>query len=85
MKKKSLFLFIATTLLTISVFAASGVWYVVSDSCGKCLVNYVDRKCGKCGGSLEQKGASRPKGNFLESTYKCKDCHHTCIFKVKYK
>lgn len=85
MKKKSLFLFIATALLTISVFAASKVWYVVSDSCGKCIVDNTNRKCGKCGGFLEQKGASRVKGDFLESTYKCKDCSHTCIFKVKYK
>lgn len=85
MKKKRLFLFIATALLTISVFAASRAWYVVSDSCRKCQVNDTVRKCGKCGGFLDQQGESRPKGDFLESTYKCRDCSHTCIFTVKYQ
>lgn len=33
MKKKSLFLFIVTAILTVSAFAASRSWYVVSDSC----------------------------------------------------
>lgn len=91
MKKKNLFLFIATALLlSVSVFAASkgsfkGSWSAVSDSCGKCQVNYIDRVCGKCGGFLEQDGKDNFKGDYCETTYKCKDCSHTCKFKVKYK
>lgn len=91
MKKKNLFLFIATALLlSVSVFAASkgslkGSWSAVSDSCEKCVVNYIDRKCGKCGGFLEQEGKEKLEGDFSESTFKCKDCSHTCVFKVKYK
>ena len=114
MKKKNLFLFIATALLlSVSVFAASkGSWYVVSDSCGKCQVNYIDRVCGKCEGFLQQEGKSKVEGKcqvnyidrvcgkcegflqqegkskvegkYLVSTFKCKKCSHTCVFKVKY-
>lgn len=87
MKKKNLFLFIATALLlSVSVFAASkGSWSVVSDSCGKCQVNNIDRVCGKCSGFLEQDGKDNFKGDYCETTYKCKDCSHTCVFKVKYQ
>ena len=87
MKKKNLFLFIATALLlSDSVFAASkGSWSVVSDSCGKCQVNNIDRVCGKCSGFLEQDGKDNFKGDYCETTYKCKDCSHTCVFKVKYQ
>lgn len=87
MKKKNLFLFIATALLlSVSVFAASkGSWYVVSDSCEKCVVNYIDRKCGECDGYLEQVGEEKLEGNYSESTFKCKNCSHTCVFKVKYQ
>lgn len=90
MKKKNLFLFIATALLlSVSVFATSkgslkGSWSAVSDSCGKCQVNYIDRVCGKCEGFLQQEGKSKVEGKYLVSTFKCKKCSHTCVFKVKY-
>lgn len=91
MKKKNLFLFIATALLlSVSVFATSkgslkGTWFMVSDSCKKCVVNNIDRKCGECGGFLESQGEIKLEGDFGESTFKCKDCSHTCVFKAKYK
>lgn len=85
MKKKSLLLLIAASIITISAFAASGVWYRVSDSCNKCVVNDIDRICGKCKGFLNQDGESENKGDYLESKYKCNNCPHTCTFKVKYK
>lgn len=85
MKKKSLFLFVATALLlSVSVVTASKTWYMVNDSCNNCKVNFVDRECGKCGGFLKQDGKDEVRGGFLITTYKCKDCSHTCIFKVKY-
>lgn len=84
MKKKSLFLFIVTAILTVSAFAASRSWYVVSDSCKKCQVNSIDRKCGKCEGFLMQYGNSKVEGKFLVSPFKCKECSHKCIFKIKY-
>ena len=64
-------------------------WVMVSDpNCGRCVMNDVDRKCGKpnCGGFMAQvDGTGKFEGDYLQYDYKCNKCGHTIKYKQKYK
>jgi len=83
MKKKVLL-----TILTI-VFAISASsmillmqWSKVEDTCGKCKINDIERKCGKCGGFMNSSN-DRITNGWLISTYTCNKCRHSAIYKCK--
>ncbi|MBO5028872.1 MAG: hypothetical protein J6C59_04575 [Muribaculaceae bacterium] len=71
-------------VVLITSFAAMAMqWSKVEDTCGKCKINDLERKCGKCGGFMESDQGEIVKGDWLKSTYTCKKCDHSCIYKCK--
>lgn len=71
-------------VVLITSFAAMAMqWSKVEDTCGKCKINDLERKCGKCGGFMESDPGEIVKGDWLKSTYTCKKCDHSCIYKCK--
>ena len=83
--KKKVLLFAVATLICLSAGAAvMGMkWAKVSDPCGKCAINDTDRKCGKCGGFMNSTSSDDLPDNWVKSTYTCKECGHSCIYKCK--
>lgn len=82
MKKKNILLVFAIMLITsLSVMAMQ--WSKVSDSCGKCKINDTERKCGECGGYMNSGKDQYVPGGWLKSTYTCKECSHSCVYKCK--
>ena len=83
--KKKVLLFAAATLICLSAGAAvMGMkWAKVSDPCGKCVINDTTRKCGKCGGFMNSTSSDDLPDNWVKSTYTCKECGHSCIYKCK--
>lgn len=58
-------------------------WSKVEDSCGKCKITDLERKCGKCGGFMEEGEGEYVKGGWIKSPYTCKKCSHSCTYKCK--
>ena len=85
MKKSIVFLaaFFVAVLATFAATVASQL-IRVEDSCGRCVINDDERKCGKCGGFMKiEEGVVKPE-YWILYTYKCKDCGHTAIFKDRW-
>lgn len=87
--KKNVLIVTTSVLLFISasaaITAAKPSWIKVSDSCNKCVMNNIDRICGKCGGFMAGvDGTTKVESDgYIKSTYKCKKCGHTIIYKNK--
>lgn len=93
MKKKSIFvLLIVCFIVILSATAAGGSkWVKVSDpDCNSCVMNDVDRECGKClkkgekGFMAGVDGTSKVEGSYLWSDYKCNKCGHVITYKIKF-
>lgn len=89
MKKNVLLM---ATSIIIAVSASAGLnavkssWVKISDpDCNKCVMNDIDRKCGKCGGFMAQvDGTGKFESDgYLKYDYKCKKCEHTITYKNK--
>lgn len=80
MKKNILLGFI---ILITSFTAMAMQWSKVEDTCGKCKITDLERKCGKCGGFMEEGEGVYVKGGWIKSPYTCKKCSHSCTYKCK--
>lgn len=84
MKKKVL---LAVTIVVMTVSASAMIagmqWSKVQDTCGKCKINSIDRKCGKCGGFMNSGQGEYVGNGWLKSTYTCSKCNHSAIYKCK--
>lgn len=89
MKKNVLTVVTAVTLAlsaTAGITAVMSSWVKVSDpDCNKCVMNDIDRKCGKCGGFMESvDGTGKFESDgYLKYNYKCKKCGHVITYKNK--
>lgn len=71
-------------VVLITSFAAMAMqWSKVEDTCGKCKINDLERKCGKCGGFMESGKSEYQTGGWLKSPYTCKECKHSCTYKCR--
>lgn len=87
--KKKVFTVVTAVVIAVSssaaIAAVMGTWVKVSDSCGRCVMDDINRKCGKCGGfmySVPGTG-SYEKGGYLKYDYKCSKCDHVITYKNK--
>ncbi len=68
----------------------TGIWagrsnYIIKhDSCGRCVIDDTNRRCGKCGGFMEG-NKSVVEGNYIKTSFTCNDCGHSIIVWIKYK
>lgn len=91
MKKLSITLAMSLmTFLSVAVAAVvtGSVWVKVSDpGCNKCVMNDLERKCGKpnCGGFMASVDGTGKyvEGGYLQYNYKCKKCGHTITYRNK--
>lgn len=78
-----------TTKMITSPSPAKSDWVKVQDDCGKCVMDDVNRKCGKCGGFMAEDGKKgKPvKGSdghqYYQQGYKCKQCGHPNIYRYR--
>ena len=80
--KKSIVFLAAFFVVALAALAATGMkWVCVHDSCGKCVINDIDRKCGLCGGFMKSGKSEWKPGDWIQSTYTCKKCNHQAIYK----
>lgn len=82
---------VLTTAIVVSASAALTIvtskWVCVSDpNCGNCIMNDVDRICGKpnCKGFMAGvNGTSKWDNGYIKADYKCNKCGHTITYKNK--
>lgn len=81
--KKLFFSFAAVTIAMAAYAMATGEYKIVSDSCGKCVLTEKVRKCGKCGGFMNDRYSGKQKDGWAFYDAKCKDCPHAAEYKIK--
>lgn len=79
--KKNILLGLIILITSFSMMAMQ--WSEMEDSCEKCKINDVDRKCGKCGGFMNSDEGVYLPGGWVKNTYTCKICNHSCTYKCK--
>lgn len=82
---------ILCTALALFIGAGTTFTLISQDSvaCSKCNTSATNRKCGKCGSSRllsdpDVKDYYDTKHKCMVFHFKCKDCGHTTVTKVKY-
>ena len=88
--KKILLTIMTVVTVALNVLAASS-WVKISDpDCDACVMNDLDRKCGKCasvgrsGFMAQVDGTGKIiAGNYIQYDYKCNKCGHTITYKSK--
>lgn len=93
MKRKSIFVlvFICFVVFLTATAAVGSSWVKISDpDCNSCIMNDVDRKCGKClkegkeGFMAQVDGTGKVvEDNYLRYDYKCNRCGHVITYKNK--
>lgn len=83
--KKSIVFLAAFFVVVLAALAATGTgWVKVEDTCEKCTITNLEHTCGKCNSAMNGGTPEVKPDHWLEYTFKCTNCTHSCTYKCKY-